>query len=168
MERHSYSHAYQSIEVVSASPEALFAYADDHARLSSHMSKRSSMMAGGSMTIECDSANGKAIGSKIALHGTVLGLSLEVQERVTERQPPLRKVWQTEGEPRLLVIGPYQMGFELTPVEHSTSLRVFIEYSLPKSGWGRVLGVLFAGLYARWCTMRMAKDAARHFATVRE
>lgn len=159
-----YPYGYQSAELVNASPEALFAYADDHGRLSSHMSKRSSMMAGGTMSIECDSGNGKAIGSKIALRGTVLGLSLEVEERVTERQPPLRKVWETEGEPRLLVIGPYQMGFELTPVERSTLLRVFINYSLPKRGWGRLVGVLFARLYARWCTMRMAKDAARHFA----
>ena len=43
------------------------------------------------------------------------GGTRSVEEIVTARQPPLRKVWRTIGVPRLLVIGEYRMGIEITP-----------------------------------------------------
>lgn len=159
-----YAHSYKSAALVDASAVELFEFIDDHARLSSHMSKPSWMMAGGTMTIEYDSEHGKAVGSKLTLRGNVLGIKLKVEERVTERNPPYRKVWETEGQPQLLIIGPYQMGFEITPTGQSMSLRVFINYSLPTVWWQQPLGFLFAKAYARWCTQRMANDAARRFA----
>ena len=103
-----HAHRYESIAVVRAAPAELFAFADDHSRLSSHMSKSSWMMGGGSMSIETDSGGGKAVGSKLTLRGVVFGLQLQVEERVTERIPPYRKVWATEGKPKLVVVGPYQ------------------------------------------------------------
>jgi hypothetical protein len=58
-----------------------------------------------------------------------------------------RKVWQTVGTPRLLVIGPYRMGFSLVPIEdsdpnsnRSTHLTVSIDYALPVRGLPRILG----------------------------
>ena len=44
------------------------------------------------------------------MNGRILGLKLSLDEVVTERDPPARKVWETVGVPRLLVIGPYRMG----------------------------------------------------------
>ena len=76
----------------------------------------------------------------------------------------MRKVWQTTGVPRLLVIGRYEMGFEITPRGASSLLRVFIDYVLPETPLARWLGRLLAALYARWCTESMAEDAAKHFA----
>jgi len=94
----------------------------------------------------------------------VLGVPLSVEEIVTERQPPLRKVWQTTGVPRLLVIGEYRMGFEITPEGAASVLRVFIDYSLPRTPLARWLGGLLAAAYARWCIDSMADGAAKHFA----
>jgi hypothetical protein len=82
---------------------------------------------------------------------------------VTEHAAPYRKTWETIGRPHLLVIGHYQMGFELSPERAGSSLRVFITYALPEQGWERWLGILFANYYARWCTNRMLSDTARHF-----
>ena len=79
---------------------------------------------------------------------------------MTERNPPLRKVWETIGTPRLLVIGHYRMGFELAPLSSGCRLRVFIDYSIPPQSW---LGRLLGNYYARWCVRRMVSDAARHF-----
>ena len=84
-------------------------------------------------------------------------------EVVTEREPPRRKAWQTTGA-KLLVIGPYRLGFELAPEGARTRARVFIDYALPDGALTRWLGRLLGGIYARWCTERMAKDALAHFA----
>lgn len=121
------------------------------------------MMAGSRMEIELDAFEGRAVGSRIRLSGRVLGLPLSVEEVVTDHTPPLRKVWETTGTPHLLVIGHYRMGYEITPQGDSLQLRVFIDYALPDSPPARWLGQIFGNFYARWCTRRMANDAAKHF-----
>ena len=115
------------------------------------------------MAIEFDASVGRAVGAIIRLRGRVLGIPLSVEEIVTERKPPLRKVWETTGRPQLLVIGPYRMGYEITPKDKASLLRVFIDYALPDGQFSRLLGALVGNFYARWCTRRMADDAARHF-----
>jgi hypothetical protein len=84
--------------------------------------------------------------------GRVLGMNLALDEVVTERTPPRRKVWETVGEPRLLVIGAYRMEFEITPEDGASRLVVFIDYRLPSRGWARGLGLLLGRAYAAWCT----------------
>ena len=148
---------------VDAPAEAVFARLDDQRLLSAHMSRSSWMMAGSSMSIELDSAKGRAIGSVIRMTGRFVGIPLALEETVTERISPSRKVWETVGTPKLLVIGPYRMGFEIAPQGDASRLRVFIDYSPPPGFAGRVLGPIFGPVYARWCTGRMARDAAQHF-----
>ena len=115
------------------------------------------------MEIHFDESRGKAIGSKIRLAGKVFGLRMSVEEIVTERVVPYRKTWATIGSPRLLVIGHYRMGFDLSSIESGTRVRVFIDYSLPEKNLPRFLGLIFAPLYAKWCARRMIKDTLRHF-----
>ena len=91
-----------------------------------------------------------------------------MHETVVERMPPRRKVWQTVGTPRLLLIGPYRMGFDVAPLPDGSLLRVFIDYDLPGTFLGRWLGKVFGHADARWCTARMVRDAARHFAQSKE
>jgi hypothetical protein len=94
-------------------------------------------------------------------------MELAVEEMVTERTPPHRKVWETLGSPKLIVIGHYRMGFELTPEGQTSRLRVFIDYALPERASARWLGRLFGRYYARWCTQQMVDDAIKYFASVR-
>lgn len=115
------------------------------------------------MEIVLDQERGQNVGSRVRVAGRVFGLKLSVDEVVTERNPPFRKVWETTGTPKLLVIGPYRMGFEIVPQESGSVLRVFIDYALPDRGLARWLGYLFGGSYTRWCTRRMVNDAAKHF-----
>ena len=116
------------------------------------------------MRVESDVGRGQSVGSRIRLSGRVLGLSLFVEEIVTERTLPRRKVWETIGRPRLLVIGHYRMGFEITPQDGRSLFRVFIDYAMPDRGVERWLGALGGKFYARWCTKRMVLDAANYFA----
>ena len=149
--------------IVTASADAVFSHLDDHNRLAGHMSQSSWLMAGSRMTIEIDAAKGRSTGSHIHLRGLVLGIPIQVEEVVTEHEPPFRKAWETIGVPKLLVIGHYKMGFEIRPQDASSLLRVFIDYDLPERWLTRLLGRLLGSFYARWCTESMAKDAAAYF-----
>ena len=159
------AHHYETSALVQAPMDQVFAHVDDHTRLSSHMSRFSWMMGGGQMKIEIDSGHGQKVGSRIRLAGKVFGMRLSVEEVVTEPDPPHRKVWETTGSPRLLVIDRYRMGFEVTPQENGALLRVYIDYALPESAPARWFGYLLGRYYARWCTQRMVDDAVKHFAT---
>jgi Polyketide cyclase / dehydrase and lipid transport len=158
------THHYEASAFVQAPMDEVFAYVDDPTRLSSHMSKSSWMMGGGQMEIELDSGRGQNVGSRIRLVGKVFGMRLSVEEVVTERNPPHRKVWQTIGSPRLLVIGHYRMGFEIGSPDNGSLLRVHIDYALPESAPSRWFGYLLGRCYARWCARRMVNDAVKHFA----
>ena len=151
---------------VDADAQSLFAHLDDHRRLAGHMEKPSLMMAGATMRVKTDALKGQAVGSLIRVTGRVLGVNLVVEEVVTERVPPLRKTWETRGEPRLLVIGSYRMGFAISAEGDRSRLVVFIDYRLPPLGLARGLALLFGGTYAAWCTRRMATDAVAAFAGV--
>ena len=160
---------YESSGFIPSSMDQVFAQIDYHTRLSSHMGEPSWRTGWGWMQTELDQGQGQGqgqgqkIGSRIRLSGRVFGVDLSVEEVVTERQPPRRKVWETTGAPKLLVIGHYRMGFELSPQGNGSLLRVFIAYALPQRGLARWLGRVFGRYYARWCTQQMVADAVRHF-----
>ena len=153
----------ESTALANASLDRVFAYLDDPKALAAHMGESSMMMMGSRMSIDVDADGGRVIGSKIRMHGSMMGIPLSLEEVITERQVPYAKVWQTIGVPNLLVMAHYRMGFELTGKGESSLVRVFIDYSLPTEAPGSWLGRLLGGVYARWCTKQMAEDAARHF-----
>lgn len=148
--------------VLNASIAEVFEYLDDFKQLSAHMEKSSGMMMGSKMAIEMDEQGGRAVGSKVRMSGKMMGMTLALDEVVVERLPPFRKSWETV-DANLLIIGSYRLGFELAPDGRASRARIFIDYALPDKAPARWLGVLLGGVYARWCTSRMAKDAARHF-----
>jgi hypothetical protein len=142
---------------------AAFEYLDDFKKLSAHMERPSAMMLGSHMSIVTDEADGRAVGSRVTMRGTVLGLPLSLEEVVVERQPPHRKAWQTVNT-RLLIIGDYRLGFELEPRSAGCELRVFVDYDWPRGAIARCAAALLAKAYARWCVQQMAGDASEHFA----
>ena len=154
--------------LISARPEDVFAFVDDHSRFSSHMSESSWMMGGGRMRVELDGLAGRAVGSHIRLSGKVFGISLSLDEVVTHRDPPTKKVWETVGTPRLLVIGSYRMGIEISPAHQGCRLVVFIDYELPPKWPTRWLGWLLGGTYAKWCVLQMTDGTLKHFARLEE
>ncbi len=156
-------HHYHFTTILQTTAENAFEYLDDPKKLSSHMGKSSWMMAGSKMNIKLDEKEGRGIGAEIILDGTMMGIPLFVREFVTESERPKIKVWETKGPQKLIIMGQYRMGFELTPEGTTTQLKVFIDYSLPSVGVQKVLGLFFSKLYARWCTEQMAKDAVNHF-----
>ena len=154
-----YSRHEEHSAPINASAEQVFELLDDQTRLTEHMSKRSWKLGWGRMDTVLDAGRGRSIGSHIVLRGRVFGVRLYLDEVVTRREPPLTKAWETVGEPRLPVIGPYRMSFDLTPGGTNAELRVAIDYELPTKGISWLLGRLFGRSYAKWCTRRMVRDA---------
>jgi hypothetical protein len=151
---------YDESREIAASPSEIFALIDDHARLSSHMSKPSWMMGGGRMEVSVDEGHGQKVGSHIKLSGKAFGIDLCLDEVVTQHDPPRRNAWETVGEPRLIIVGKYGNAFDIAARGAGSVLRVSIDYEPPQT----LLGRLFAAPYARWCVRRMLADAANHFA----
>ena len=158
--RRRYRHSAAASVCVQMSAEDLFAQLDNHQQLAAHMSRSSPMMAGQPMNFVFDQGKGQQIGSRISMSGQIAGLALHVDEVVTEHDPPHTKIWETRGNPRLLVIGDYRMGFSIIAKGRCSALTVFIDYDLPGWPW-RPLGVIVGGIYARWCVRSMARDARR-------
>jgi hypothetical protein len=154
---------HETKSTLHTSAQRAFDFLDDFSKLSAHMERPSAMMLGSRMEIATDEGGGRAVGSRVRLSGQVLGIRLSLEEVVVERQPPTRKAWDTV-QARLLVIGQYRLGFELTPRNEHCDLRVFIDYDWPRGAFSRCIAALLAKRYARWCTERMANDAAEHFA----
>ena len=159
----SFPFHHESSGVANAPVEQVFAFLDDPRALAAHMGESSMMMLGSRMSIDVDAGGGQVIGSKVRMHGSVMGIRLSLEEVITERRVPGRKVWETIGTPKLLVIAHYRMGFELTRQGDSSQVRVFIDYSLPVNAPGSWLGHWLGAVYARWCTKQMVMGAARHF-----
>ncbi|KKP80693.1 MAG: hypothetical protein UR81_C0019G0011 [Candidatus Levybacteria bacterium GW2011_GWB1_35_5] len=156
---------YEDSTFIPASQSEIFVYVDDHKNFSSHMSKSSWMMGGGSMDVKLDEGSGKKVGSHIKLSGKVFGIKIYLDEIITTHEPPKRKEWQTVGSLRLLVIGNYRMGFEISPESQGSRLKVFIDYDMPTLLYTRWLGYLFGGIYAKWCVQQMIKGSRNHFVT---
>lgn len=159
-----YERHYSDSVFLPAGADEIFAHVDDFSRLSSHMNQSSAMMMGASMETSFDTARGQAIGSHVRMSGKMMGIDLSLEEVITEREPPRHKAWETIGSPRLLVIGGYRLGFDITPENNMSELRVFIDYDLPTSRW---LGYLFGSMYAKWCVQQMVKGARDRFSGTR-
>lgn len=160
METKTFKNHYHEDAAINTSSTTLFDYLNDHTRLSSHMSKSSWMMGGGQMTTSIDEGRGQRVGSHIRLSGKAFGVSIYLDEVVTRYEPPRFKSWETVGTPKLIIIGHYRMGVEITSGEYST-LRVFIDYNLPQTHtW---LGYLFSKTYAKWCVRQMLYGAREYF-----
>lgn len=161
LERSRFARHYEQSTLVSAAAQDVFAFVDDHAHLSSHMSRSSWLMGGGRMEVTLDDRHGQQVGSHIRLRGKVFGISLFLDEVVTRHDPPRTKTWETVGDLRLLVIGHYCMRIEVETRSVASLLRVAIDYNLPAShAW---LGRLFGRLYARWCVRQMLNAVRAHF-----
>ena len=104
-----YSRHEEHSAPINASVERVFDQLDDQTFLTEHMRRRSWKMGWGTMDSVVDAQQGRSVGSHIVLRGRVFGLHLYLHEVVTMREPPLAKTWETVGEPRLLVIGPYRI-----------------------------------------------------------
>jgi hypothetical protein len=161
----SFTFHHEAHAILLTSVQAAFEHLDDFRKLSAHMDRPSAMMLGSRMEIFTGDSGGRAVGSRVRMSGKVMGMPLSLEEVVVQREPPLRKAWETI-DAHLLVIDQYRLGFELEPRGEACHLRVCIDYDWPRRALGRLAAALFARSYARWCTQQMVDDAAKQFGVI--
>ena len=155
---------HEQVDVMVAAPrQQVFDFIDDPKHLAGHMSKPSWRMAGSTMDLTTDAHGGRRTGSRMRLAGRMLGMRLVVETVVTERDPPVRKAWETSREPKLIVIGPYRMSATIDRMPAQSRVALRIDYALPGTRRDAVTSWL-ARRYARWCVRRMASEVAAAFA----
>lgn len=160
-EKRTFAKRYEESAVIDALAEDVFAVVDNHAALSAHMGQSSWMMGGGRMETTVDEGHGQRVGSHIRMSGKAFGIPLFLDEIITEYEPPYRKVWETVGDVKLVVIGHYRWSNVIEPEGDHSLLRVSLEYDLPSgNGW---LGRLFGGMYAKWCVQQMIESVGDTF-----
>jgi hypothetical protein len=123
------------------------------------MSRPSIAMLGAVLHTEQVSSNPSGLDATYRSHGRILGLPIDFTARVTRWVPDREKVWRTTGEPRLIVLGAFEMQLTIAPAARGSRLTAGIAYTLPKSWAGRLLGYLLARPYSRWCLRRICRDA---------
>jgi hypothetical protein len=163
MEIETFASHFEEQTTVNAPADLLFDYLDDFQQIGAHMTRSSWMMAGSKMRYEFDDGKGRRLGARVRLLGSFLGLNLEIDERVIDRVPARSKAWQTVGNPRMLILARYRMGFSLRSFAHGCRVTAFIDYALPAKGIGRLLGQVAGGAYARWCVRNVLQQASAHF-----
>ena len=152
----------ETIEI-RAPAEAVFAHVDDIRNLGWHMTSRRSMrMMGSRLRLEILSDQPTGLGATYRYSGTMMGLAIDFSESVTKYLPPREKVWRTIGEPSLLIIASYEMRVAVDALSKSSArLTLSIVYELPRPVFWRIVGLLLARPYSRWCLRRMLQDT-RH------
>jgi hypothetical protein len=62
----------------------------------------------------------------------------------------------------LVIIASYEMRVAVAPLPPASSrLTIAIVYELPRSGFWRIVGLVLARPYGRWCLRRMCRDTKR-------
>ena len=146
---------------IRACAETVFAHVDDIRNLGWHMTGRSSVaMMGLRLRLQILSDHATGLGATYRYSGSMMRLSIDFSETVTIYAPPYEKVWRTIGEPRLLIIASYEMRVAVEPLSPASSrLTISIVYELPRSGFWRIVGLLLARPYSRWCLREMLNSA---------
>lgn len=163
MDEINYANHFEEIAQINSTPEKIFYFADNHDNFSSHMNKSSLMMAGSKMETIIDEGKGQVLGSHIIMKGKVLGINIYLDEIISRREPPFKKEWHTVGNLNLIVIDHYRLGFEIIFENGFSKFKVFIDYNLPKSPTGKLIGMLFGKMYAKWCVRQMSSGVINHF-----
>jgi len=114
-------HFEKSIDI-HASPAEVFAYVDDIHHTGFHMEKSSMPMMGGKMQVEILSRNTRGLGASYRWTGGVLGMPIDFSETVVNWVKGKERVWRTIGDPKIIIMGHYEMGFSLTPIPSGTRL----------------------------------------------
>lgn len=146
-------------EIYQASPEVVFKTIDDLGVTGMHMTKSSMMMMGSKLHLEFLTLNHTGLGSRYRWTGTMMGLKMDFTVEVTKWIEGREKVWETIGDPKLIIYSWYRMTLNVLPIENGTKAELLITYEKPKGFFNRIISLLLADWYCRWCLRKMLGDA---------
>jgi hypothetical protein len=155
-------------EFYDASPSEVFKVIDDLGVTGSHMTESSMMMMGSKLQLEYLSPNHVGLNSKYRWRGKMMSIPMDFTVLVTQWNEGKHKVWETIGDPKLILYSWYRMELRVEETEHQTKAILSITYKRPKQFFSKVLSFLFADIYCAWCLRKMLHDAGRALTYERE
>lgn len=146
--------------IVQASPTEVFGCLDDMHEIGKHMTESSMPLMGSKLKFEILSPNVTDIGATYRYYGKIMGLPLDITEVVRSYKMNEEKYWETIGEPKIIIMSHYVLGFQLQPTAGGTQATFVIDYEIPQHGLSKILGLLLSNWYAHWC-LRMMLDRVK-------
>ncbi|GAB2820976.1 SRPBCC family protein [Ferruginibacter profundus] len=147
-------------EVYNASPHQVFKCIDDLGIIGMHMTKSSSMMMGGKLDLVYLTENHTGVGSRYKWKGKMMGMYMDFTVEVTKWVPGIEKIWETIGSARLIIYSWYKMKLVITAIPGGvTQAELSITYERPGLLFYKILSVLFADWYCKWCLKKMLAEA---------
>ncbi len=156
----SYKEVKRNI-IINANPEQVFAFMDDIENTGMHMTNTNAPLMGGKIKIHWLSENKTGLGAKYKWLGNVMGMKMDFTVEVTKWTQGKVKIWETTGNPKMIVLEWFRMFLLLSPINHgNTQAELSIYYTKSK---GNILHFLLAKSYALWCVKSMLNDTKKHF-----
>lgn len=149
------------VEIYRATPGQVFKCIDDLSVTGMHMTQSSMMMMGNKLNLACLTENHSGLGSKYRWTGKMMGLPMGFTVEVTKWIPGKEKIWETIGEPKLIIYSRYRMHLLIVPAVYGCNAELSISYEKPKGFFSRILSFFFADWYCKWCLKQMLGDAKK-------
>ena len=148
-------------EIYSASPEKVFKVIDNLGVTGMHMTQSSAMLMGSKLNLEFLTENHSGLGCRYRWRGKMLGMRMDFTVEVTKWTEGREKIWETDGDAKLIILSWYRMHIKVSPMLHGAQAKLSISYKKPKSFFNKILSFFFAGWYCRWCLRKMFGDARK-------
>lgn len=141
--------------VIHAAQEDVFSFMDDLSKTGMHMSEKSMMMMGSKLALEHLSGPARGVGAVYHWHGKVMGMRIDITEKITTWIENREKIWETIGRPKIILLGWYRMILKTSAVKEGTLTSLQIDFTPPEGFFYRILYSLFSGWYCNWCLTNM-------------
>jgi len=128
-----------------------------------HMMKSSGMMMGSKLNLEELTPERSGTEKTYRWYGKVMGIKLDFTVKVTKWIAGKEKIWETIGQPKMIILHWYRMHLLLVPNSKGTLAELSIEYTLPTQVFYWLISLLLAPIYAKWCVGNMLKDTREYF-----
>ena len=119
------------------------------------MSENSMMMMGSKLTLEHLSGPERGVGAIFRWLGKIMGMEIDITERITTWIENREKVWETIGQPKIILLGWYRMILKTSAVKEGTLTSLQIDFTPPSGFFYKILYFLFSGWYCNWCLNNM-------------
>jgi len=148
-------------EIFSSPPLEVFKAIDDLGVTGMHMTKSSMTMMGSKLKLEFLTDNKTGLGSKYRWTGKMMGIPMDFTVIVTKWQEGVEKVWETIGPTKLIIYSWYRMELKIKVNNEVVDAVLSISYEKPQGTLNKILSLLFADWYCRWCLKQMLGDAKK-------
>jgi hypothetical protein len=143
------------------SPASLFETIDDLGVTGMHMTESSMMMMGSKLKLQFLTTSKTGLGSRYRWTGKMMGFTMDFTVEVTKWIAGKEKVWETIGPTKLIIYSWYRMHLVVRDAGPDTEAELSITYEKPKGLFSKLLCVVFADWYCKWCLKQMLADARK-------